>query len=284
MKYSVLMAAVILSGCGGGDNSNPFQVQNDAIQPTTATNTPAQGQTTQTPEQTPQTPQPSVITPAVTTPAPGPCIDTPPINDGYGWNGISSCQLPIINQPEPAPEPVEPEPVEPAPVVTGIWYCDQGGDSFTWNLNPDRTVVWNDTASIGTWWHLEGNKFGLGYSTGGIAEFSSDGQTLTAGTQSCTRQQPVQVTLSAIAGLQFTCQNDSNHPFYVDLFSDGTSRLTLTQVDLVSPGTWATDGDELTLNGERWTIDTTGDAIALYGYAQTCFSNGSLAGDQLPVN
>ena len=264
MKYSALAAALVLVGCGSNNDSNPFQVQSDAIQPTTTTNTETPAQIPQTPEQTPQT--------SVTAPTAGPCIDTDPVNDGYG---VESCQLPIISQSAPI--------TEPAPDVSGIWYCQQAGDSFTWDLKTDRTVWWNDTASIGTWWYLEGNNFGLGYSSGSVVEFSSDGQTLNAGTQSCTRQQPVQVEpLTTIAGLQFTCQNDSNKPFYVDLFNDGTSRMTLTQVDLVLPGTWSLDGDNLTLNGEQWTVDSTGEAIALYGYAQTCFSNGSKAGDDLP--
>ena len=270
MKYSVLALALALTGCGSNNDSNPFQVQNDPIQAITAPDTESGDQTPQVPTETPQTP--------VTAPTAGPCIDTDPFNDGYGWNGIESCQLPITSQPEPI-TPTN----EPAPDVSGIWYCQQAGDSFTWDLKTDRTVWWNDTASIGTWWHLEGNNFGLGYSSGGITEFSSDGQTLNAGTQSCTRQQPVQVEpLTTIAGLQFTCQNDSNKPFYVDLFNDGTSRMTLTQVDLVLPGTWSLDGDNLTLNGEQWTVDSSGEDVALYGYAQTCFVNGSKAGDDLP--
>ena len=28
-------------------------------------------------------------------PTPGECIDTPPLNDGFGWNGVETCTLPI---------------------------------------------------------------------------------------------------------------------------------------------------------------------------------------------
>ena len=35
-----------------------------------------------------------VLTSSVPTLAPGECIDTAPINDGFGWNGVESCSLP----------------------------------------------------------------------------------------------------------------------------------------------------------------------------------------------
>ena len=43
--------------------------------------------------------------PTTPTPTPGECIDTVPLNDGFGWNGVESCTLPVVTQPTMTPTP-----------------------------------------------------------------------------------------------------------------------------------------------------------------------------------
>lgn len=204
MKYSIIAIAVVLSGCNGSNTtSNPFTtVQNDSqtiTAPTDATGV-------QTAPQTRQEPQTGVTAPS-NQPAPvaGPCIDSEPVGDGYGWNGIESCQLPIIT-PAPVPTPApDPEPIpEPEP-------------------------------------------------------------------------EP----LFDLAELQFTCNNDTGRPYYIDLHQDGSSYTRFTQVDSELDSTWSLEGDMLTVNDLEWLVFYGRDGSIVFStYGQNCLENGFPAGTE----
>ena len=183
MKY-LIPAFVFLhiQACGG--DSNPFAPLTD---------TDPSGSTQQTDSNTMQEPDAN----PVVMPVPQSDVVTAPQTE--------TINEPII-QPEPINEPdpvIEPEPVEevtepvvaventPENEIEGIWYCKQFGEYFTWDLKPDRTILLDNpgifTGVIGTYWHLQGETFALGYTSGGIAEFTCDGKTVDAGEMICSR-------------------------------------------------------------------------------------------------
>jgi len=138
MKYSILAAALLLAACGGnGSDSTANTVEVVADDQPTATETsvaptptPEPGVSSQ-PEQI-QQPTAPVAQPTI---AAGPCVDTAPVGDGFGWNGVASCTLPVVE----ATPPLEPEAVPDmplnvtTPVVadTRIGECvDEDGDGL----------------------------------------------------------------------------------------------------------------------------------------------------------
>jgi hypothetical protein len=187
MKYQLITAifAVTLSACGGGESANPFNLVDDqsvpvetpeASQP--ALNTPH----TNTPTNA-QAPVMPVTEEQVTASPPEPVVvDTPPVEEPPPVVAMPVEQLPI---PQPQAEP------NPETEIEGIWHCKQFGEDFTWNLRPDRTIEQHNPGVffgvIGTYWHLEGDTFALGYTSGGIAEFTCDGETMNAGAMTCSR-------------------------------------------------------------------------------------------------
>ena len=103
MRVLVAAITVLLAACGGGGSS-------DTTQPVS---TPP-ASTAPTPQVTP--PQDPIAQPTPT-PTPGECIDTPPVGDGFGWNGVTTCSLAVAPPPAPEPEPEpEPEPTTSDPV------------------------------------------------------------------------------------------------------------------------------------------------------------------------
>ncbi len=103
----VVTLAATLTACGGsGSSDSPLDVvaSDDVV---------IVAQPTLQPETQPlPTPEP------VAQPIAGICIDTVPLNDGFGWNGVASCRLPIMAQPAPETTPT-PEPTpEPEPIPT----------------------------------------------------------------------------------------------------------------------------------------------------------------------
>lgn len=227
--------AILLTACGGsGTTNNPFEViQNDEQTTTNAGTTipteivgsaetdgttgggntenqaPAGGSTNETPA------VPVGATPIAATA--GECIDTGAINDGYGWNGVSSCQLPIITAaPEPAPAPApQPEPApEPVPVYTmtgpftGTWYCE--GDVMT--LNSDMTV---GVDGLATWWVNTENSISVTYDRSGTT-YTLIGDVLSNGLRNCLRTPPVaqevvQLSLTEQVVGPWLCSFDGNN-------------------------------------------------------------------------
>ena len=150
MKQLATIAAILtLTACGGSDNplavvqDDQAQVDQDsetidsspALVPNMAITTPV---VNQEPVQQPVQEQNNPV------PVAGECIDTDPVNDGWGFNGATSCQLPIepvvtpdcvgegygygwendascvyVNQPVEV-EPVNPPVILPEPVVPEI--------------------------------------------------------------------------------------------------------------------------------------------------------------------
>ena len=105
--FTITVLATVLGACGGSSsNDNGQQPFEDAAQ---------QGQVPTLPPTPAPVPPPNPV--AQPSPVIGECIDTPPIGNGWGWNGVASCQIPAATPtvPDPPPEPPpEPEP-EPEP-------------------------------------------------------------------------------------------------------------------------------------------------------------------------
>lgn len=70
----------------------------------------------------------------------GSCIDTVPLNDGYGWTGTSSCDLPPLGTPE------EPEP-EP-PTNNGNWWQPKASDNLVWQLQLQGDIVLREGVDV----------------------------------------------------------------------------------------------------------------------------------------
>jgi len=125
---AVLLAVSVLSACGGGGNS-------DSTDPTNAVAEPVGEDTVPAPV-TPTNPEPQLSVPEPeptpelesepnTTPGPEPvageCVDSPPLNDGFGFNGVESCVLPIVVMETELPAPTsEPGPTPTARPVSGV--------------------------------------------------------------------------------------------------------------------------------------------------------------------
>lgn len=78
--------------------------------------------------------------PVVAEPEPirGPCVDTAPLNDGFGWDGVETCVTPII-----AVEEVEP--VESAPPTEFSALASDPVWPFCEVSNPDVTLTFGET-------------------------------------------------------------------------------------------------------------------------------------------
>ncbi len=94
-----------------------------------------------------------------TDPIPGDCIDTAPVGDGWGWNGVESCA--VQTEPEPEPEPEAGTCVDTAPLGNGWgWNGTEScrvpavdPDPEPSNPDPGACV---DTAPIGDGWGWNG--------------------------------------------------------------------------------------------------------------------------------
>jgi len=164
----IALASLTLSACGGsnGDGeTSPFaaddtpqqsEPSNDASsQPgndgstessTDTTLQPSNNTTENTQTSTPQTPSTVV-------PQPGPCVDTPPLNDGWGWNGASGCQL---SESQTSTQ----QPLAESQWSNKIWNCVSTVPEITaqWQLqiNADRTFFdlsrpTTDALYVGSW-------------------------------------------------------------------------------------------------------------------------------------
>lgn len=133
--------AVFIGACGGGSGGDEPTVQSqvegissseesvndtpaapvivpESVEPVTESEPEAETETLAMPtDDTVAEPEPIADPEPESMPIAGECIDTPPLNDGFGWNGVESCTLPIqvveappVAQPEPEPTPA-PEPV-----------------------------------------------------------------------------------------------------------------------------------------------------------------------------
>lgn len=121
------------------------------------------------------------------------CVDTAPLGDGWGWNGVGSCALPVAAAPTPATTPAPssnpdsegvtapPPPEAPAtsvPVtevpavsyqvtVNSAWQynCALDADPSTqwvWVLRPDNNIYDLSGIKTGTWrWWADSNEIGL---------------------------------------------------------------------------------------------------------------------------
>ena len=134
--FVVLFSMLFLASCGGSGGGEPVEegfcvevIAGESITTPTvngqcvdsnqsAVNPTVEPDSTEVSSAPAPAPVPVTLTP---TPSPvpvrGECVDTAPINDGFGWDGVGSCSTPIavVEQPQPEPEP-EPEPQpEPTP-------------------------------------------------------------------------------------------------------------------------------------------------------------------------
>jgi len=164
----LMASAVVVTACGGGE-SQPITLNltpqtnensiNSGSAPATNTgqslpaNDPTQTSTQQqaAPSSTTTAPSTIIQTPTVQ-PEPGPCVDTTPLNDGWGWNGVGNCPLDI------APPTVAAPPLSQWGGRT--WNCVSNVPEITarWQLlvNHDRTFVdlsrpIGDPLRTGTW-------------------------------------------------------------------------------------------------------------------------------------
>ena len=143
MKQLATIAALLtLTACGGSDNplavvqDDPVQVEQNSetidsspvLVPNMAISTPV---VNQEPVQQPVQEQNNPV------PVAGECIDTDPVNDGWGFNGATSCQLPI--------EPV----VTPDCVGEGYGYGWENDASCVYVNQPIEQTM--PEAKTGTW-------------------------------------------------------------------------------------------------------------------------------------
>ena len=183
MKYIIpALAALLLSACGG--DSNPFAPVIEPAQDSLSTPVAAADPVSEPIAQ----PEP-VVAPE---PVDAPVVQPEPVNTP---EPVSEPVTPVetVEQvvAEPEPVPVVEQSTTPESEIEGLWHCKQFGEDFTWNLKPDRTIVQNNPGVfegvIGTYWHLQDETFALGYTSGGIAEFTCDGETMNAGAMVCSR-------------------------------------------------------------------------------------------------
>ena len=132
--YSVVLA-VFLTACGGsssspGDEQSIQSSDQQALIPTFPTES-----LPTTPPNPDPTPQPNLVA--------GDCTDTPPIGDGWGWNGVSSCQITAVAPPEPE---LLPDPEEPAPPTLATPDSDNDGltDTFENTIGTNPSLVDTD--------------------------------------------------------------------------------------------------------------------------------------------
>ena len=145
MKYTPILAALILTACNG-ESITPFTVVTETQADGTTIMEVAPTQTEQSPVETPEQPQnapeptPDIDQTVAQNPVQSPvieqeidqdtspliCLDVDPLNDGWGWNGVESCQLPI----EVVEQVIEPE-IPAAVVQTDELFCTGNNDQYT---------------------------------------------------------------------------------------------------------------------------------------------------------
>ena len=151
--FPIVLSTLAISACGGGGSS-------DGETGSTSMNVTSQPVSTETSDAQPQNDAPTSTTPEQTTapvpgvvmPQAGPCLDTPPINDGIGWNGVDSCELPVVE--------VVPETLAVSQWSNRTWNCVSNIPEITvrWQLqiNADRTFFdlsrpTTDPQYVGAW-------------------------------------------------------------------------------------------------------------------------------------
>lgn len=167
-KLISVVAIATLYGCGSSSSDAPDSIISDDTTSSIDGST-VDADTAQTPLEQPAATNPTPLALVTTTPVqqqlPGPCIDDN--HDGWGWNGVESCQVEIIaNDPELQPSETETTPtlaVTAEPVVRFSDYTcqtlngenrhnvrlfeDNSGD-VQWDLHGDS--VWVATQNAGT--------------------------------------------------------------------------------------------------------------------------------------
>ena len=167
-KLISVVAIATLYGCGSSSSDAPDSIISDDTT-TSIDGSTVDADTAQTPLEQPAATNPTPLAPVATTPVqqqlPGPCIDDN--HDGWGWNGVESCQVEIIaNDPASQPSETETTPilaVTAEPVVRFSDYTcqtlngenrhnvrlfeDNSGD-VQWDLHGDS--VWVATQNAGT--------------------------------------------------------------------------------------------------------------------------------------
>jgi len=161
----IALASFTLSACGGGGSSesetNPFAVddtlqQSDGstVTPTVnavqLSNDPTQSTSTQTAE-TEIAETESTQTASTVVPQAGPCVETPPLNDGWGWNGASGCQ---VTETQPSTQLAESQwgnkiwnCVSTVPEITAKWQLQINNDRTFFDLSRPTT----DALYVGSW-------------------------------------------------------------------------------------------------------------------------------------
>ena len=171
MRYAIILLPALLLGCSSDSATpvNPLAIVPQVSEPVT--------------EPTDDDP--------VAVPAPAPVPEPVEVQQPEPVVEIGRPEPIDLPDDEVAVEPVAVEDAAPESQIEGLWYCKQFGEDFTWELMKDRTIVQHNPGVfygvIGTYWHLEGEKFALGYTSGGIAEFTCDGETMNAGAMTCSR-------------------------------------------------------------------------------------------------
>ncbi len=166
----VALSATAMACGGGSSGSDPQPII--VVEPVVVTNpvgTPTNGPVVVTdpvnmPADDPA--EPAVLQPA---PIPGDCVDTSPIGDGFGWNGVDTCTLAVVTQPpEPAPLPLPEPPPAPTPMdIDWSWALDQWfgcrvidndtGNRWAWKLNADGLMVDQFNTTFGAWTETDYN-------------------------------------------------------------------------------------------------------------------------------
>jgi len=166
----IALASLTLSACGGGSGSSgssnenqtsPFAVDNtpqqsepgNDVSTVTSTDTalPLADDSAEPDDSTENTQSSGVQTVSTVVPQPGPCVDTPPLNDGWGWNGASGCQLSVT---QTSTQPVESQwgnriwnCVSTVPEITAKWQLQINNDRTFFDLSRPTT----DALYVGSW-------------------------------------------------------------------------------------------------------------------------------------
>ena len=175
LRLPMIISALVLAACGG-EQGQPLNfdislnpdgqiLTSDPVvaadQPVASQPAPSSGiPSTDTPSTAaPSTSTPTTTTPSTVVPTAGTCIDTEPFNDGWGWNGVGSCPLAIIQ-----PQPTTPSPsqwsdrtwncVSNVPEITARWQLQINRDRTFFDLSrpssdPLRTGTWVDRGNAG---------------------------------------------------------------------------------------------------------------------------------------
>lgn len=167
----MVLTTLAISACGGGggeSGSASMIVTSQPQTPSTETESDSEA-STQPPEQTTPSSDPEVV------PQPGPCVDTPPLNNGFGWNGVDTCELSVE---------ATPEPLSNSQWSNRTWNCVSNIPEITarWQLqiNADRTFFdlsrpISDPQYVGSWIDNGGAGFTTNWADGRTFDYMSIG-------------------------------------------------------------------------------------------------------------